>query len=79
MKCKYVVYGHDKKLGPKLYGVLRFKTPDRGWEVSIWACDINGDPADWPIEWEDQLTWREAIRLFKQYYRDYDRYVNGRR
>ena len=79
MKCKYVVYGLNKKLGPKMYGVLRFKTPDRGWEVNIWACDINGDPVDWPIEWQDNLKWWQAIRLFKKYYRDYDRYVNGRR
>lgn len=46
MKCKYVVYGYDKHNGPKMYGVLRFKTPDRGWEVNVWVCDINGDPVD---------------------------------
>lgn len=79
MKCKYVVYGCDKHNGPKMYGVLRFKTPDRGWEVNIWVCDTNGDPVDWPVEWQDHLNWWQAIRLFWKYYRDYDKYVNGRK
>ena len=75
MKCKYVVYGCDKNNGPKMYGVLRFKTPDRGWEVNVWVCDINGDP----VEWRDNLNWWQAILLFRKYYRDYDKYVNERR
>ena len=79
MKCKYVTYGSNKKNGPKMYGILRFKTPDRGWVVNVWVCDINGDPVDWPIEWEDGLDWFSAICLFWKYYRDYDRYVNGRK
>ena len=78
MKCKYVVYRYDKHNDPKMYGILRFKTPDRGWEVNVWACDINGDPVDWPIEWEDGLDRWQAIRLFWKYYRDYDKYVNSR-
>lgn len=79
MKCKYVICGRDKYNGPKMYGVLRFKTPNRGWEVNVWVCDINGDPVDWPIEWQDNLNWWQAIHLFRKYYRDYDKYVNGRR
>lgn len=79
MKCKYVVYGCNKRNGPKMYGILRFKTPDRGWEVNVWVCDIHGDPVDWPIEWEDGLDWFSAVRLFWKYYRDYDKYVNGRK
>ena len=76
MKCKYVVYGCDKHNGPKMYGILRFKTPDRGWEVNVWVCDTNGDPVDWPVEWQDHLNWWQAIRLFWKYYRDYDKYIN---
>lgn len=79
MECKYVVYGHDKHNGPKMYGVLRFKIPDRGWEVNVWVCDINGDPVDWPVEWRDNLNWWQAMLLFRKFYRDYDKYVNRRR
>ena len=79
MKCKYVTYGRNKKNGPKMYGILRFKTPDRGWEVNVWVCDINGDPVSWPIEWEDGLDWLSAVCLFWKYYRNYDRYINGQR
>lgn len=46
MECKYVVYGRNKHSGLKMYGVLRFKIPDRGWEVNIWVCDMNGNPVD---------------------------------
>ena len=76
MVIQYVVYGHDKRNGPKLYGISKQKTEDRGFEVAVWACDINGDRASDNIEWEDNLSWLEANTLFWQYYLDYNKYVN---
>jgi hypothetical protein len=77
MKCKYVKYGSSKK-GPKMYGILRIKTHDRGWMVNVWVCDIFGNPVDWPIEEEDGLSWISAIFLARRYYKEYNAYVNGR-
>lgn len=79
MKVKYVVAGENKKRGPKMYGVLRFKTIDRGWQVNVWPCDMDGNPVNWPIEYEDGLNWFEAIHLFNKHYKGYNKYVNGRR
>lgn len=79
MIIQYVVYGHDKRNGAKMYGVSKEKTEDRGFEVAVWACDINGDQVSDNIEWEDNLNWCQANKLFWKHYFDYDKYVNGRR
>ena len=76
MIIQYVVYGQDKCNGPKMYGVSKRKTEDRGFEVAVWVCDTNGDPVSDNIEWEDGLSWLGANKLFWQYYFDYDKYVN---
>lgn len=76
MIIQYVVYGQDKRNGPKMYGVSKKKTKDRGFEVAVWVCDINGDPVSDDIEWEDNLTWINANKLFWKYYFDYDKFVN---
>ena len=76
MIIQYVVYGQDKCNGPKMYGVSKRKTEDRGFEVAVWVCDINGEQVSDHIEWEDGLNWWNANKLFWQYYFDYDKYVN---
>ncbi len=78
MIIQYVVYGQDKLNGPKMYGVSKKKTEDRGFEVAVWACDINGDQVSDNIEYADGLKWIAANKLFWKYYRDYDKYVNNR-
>ena len=75
-KLKYVTYGFGSE-GPKMYGVLRIKS-DRGWVVEVWPCDTNGSQVSDPIEWQDELGWWSAVKLFWQYYSDYDKYVNSR-
>jgi hypothetical protein len=75
-KLKYVTYGFGSK-GPKMYGVLRIKS-DRGWIVEVWPCDINGSQVSDPVDWQDELGWWAAIKLFWKYYSDYDKYVNSR-
>ena len=76
MIIQYVVYGRDKLNGPKMYGVSKKETEDRGFEVAVWPCDINGDPVSDNIEWKDNLSWLKANILFWQYYFDYDKYIN---
>lgn len=75
-KLKYVTHGLGSE-GPKMYGVLRIRS-DRGWVVEVWPCDINGSQVSDPIEWQDELGWWDAIKLFWKYYSDYDKYVNDR-
>ena len=79
MIIQYVVYGQDKCNGPKMYGVSKEKTEDRGFEVTVWVCDINGDPVSDNIECVDNLSWYQANKLFWKYYSDYDKYVNSSR
>ena len=78
MKCIYVTHGGGHG-GPMMYGILMFKTPDRGYEVNVWPCDLEGKPVSDPVEWEDNLGFIDANILFWKYYKLYNRYVNGRR
>ena len=75
-KLKYITYGIGSS-GPKVYGVLRIKS-DKGWIVEVWPCDINGSQVSNPIEWQEELRWWSAVKLFWKYYRDYNKYVNSR-
>lgn len=76
MKVQYVTAGLGKG-GPPMFGILKFKTKRRGWEVNVWPCDLEGNPVSDPIEWEDNLNWFDAMILFYQYYSSYNKYVNG--
>lgn len=78
MTIRYVVYGHNKRNGPKMYGISKEKTKDRGFEVAVWVCDINGSQVSDNIEWEDNLSWVNAKKLFWKYYFDYNKFVNHR-
>ena len=75
-KLKYVTHGWGNS-GPRLYGVLMIKS-DSGWVVEVWPCDTNGAQVSDPIEWDDELTWWNARKLFHRWYDEYDRYVNRR-
>lgn len=77
MEIKYITYGG--KHGPKMYMIARYKDDDYGWVVTVYPCDINGDLVSDPIAWQSQLSWWRAIKLFRAWYKDYDKYVNGRR
>ena len=72
-KLKYVTAGRG---GPKMYGVLRFKSDDQGWVVEVWVCDIHGRQASDPVEWRDELCWFAARKLFWRYYHRYNKFVN---
>ena len=54
MKCIYVTHGGGHG-GPMMYGILMFKTENRGYEVNVWPCDLEGNPVSDPIEWEDMI------------------------
>ena len=71
-KLKYVCYGNS---AVKMYGLLMIKS-DRGWVVELWPCDIYGAQVSDPVEWRDELSWWEAIKLFYRWYKEYRRYVN---
>lgn len=73
-KLKYVTYGYGDS-GPKLYGVLMIKS-DRGWVVEVWPCDIYGAQVFDCIEWNDELSWWSAYKLFRKWYKEYDAFVN---
>lgn len=74
-KLKYITYGYGKK-GPKLYGVLMIKS-NRGWVVEVWPCDSYGAQVSDALKWEDGLTWLGARKLFHDYYKEYNQYVNN--
>ena len=77
MKCIYVTHGGGHG-GPMMYGILMFKTENRGYEVNVWPCDLEGNPVSDPIEWEDNLGFIDANILFWKYYKSYNRYINNR-
>lgn len=76
MKVKFITYGQGK-WGPPMYRVLRYREDGRGWVVEVCPCDTNGDAVSDPVAWCDGLTWWSAVVLFREWYDDYDRYVNG--
>lgn len=75
-KLKYVTYGFGKH-GPKMFGVLMIRS-NLGWVVEVWPCDICGSQVSDPVEWSDCLSWWDAKKLFREWYQDYDKYVNSR-
>ena len=60
-----------------MYGILMIKS-DRGWVVEVWPCDIYGTQVADPIQWNDELSWWSAVKLFYRWYRDFDKFVNER-
>lgn len=78
MKIKYVTYGNGYG-GPAMFVVIKMKTISRGYEVSVYPCDIEGNVVSDAVFWRDNLGWWDATKMFYQQYQEYKKYVNDRR
>ena len=76
MIIQYVVYGQDKRNGPKMYGISKQQTENLDFEVAVWVCDIDGNQVSDYVEFADGLSWWGANELFWKHYFAYNKYVN---
>ena len=75
---KYVNYGHPR-YGIHMYIIVMNRTDRGNYKVEVSVCDNHGTPVQDPVAWDIFPSWWSARKYVRKQYKEFYRYVNGRR